>query len=204
MKASPSRLRNHAFTLIELLTVIAILLVLMGLLFTAITTARDAARRTQASNDVRAIVAAATNFYTDYGSYPLPASYKMPEDFVSSPANQAEVINILRNNEPGPAFMNTRRIGYLEARMVKNPASPSGGVSPLTNMFYDPWGKPYFIVLDATYDGEITGAAKPAYTVFASVRFTFAVASYSYGKDGQPGKGGNRVLAGSDDIVSWQ
>ena len=69
MKTSSLRPKN-AFTLVELLTVIAIILVLMGLLFPALQGARDNARRTDAGTIVRNIVNAAKAYSNDYGKYP--------------------------------------------------------------------------------------------------------------------------------------
>jgi prepilin-type N-terminal cleavage/methylation domain-containing protein len=69
MKTRPP-LYSRGFTLIELLTVIAIIAILMGLLFPAIASVREAARKTQAKNDAANIVAAVKAYYTEYGKYP--------------------------------------------------------------------------------------------------------------------------------------
>jgi prepilin-type N-terminal cleavage/methylation domain-containing protein len=71
MKTHPATLRpQFAFTLIELITVIAIIAILMGLLFPAMSGARDSARRSKASTVVRAIVNACKNYASDYGKFP--------------------------------------------------------------------------------------------------------------------------------------
>ena len=71
MKTRPVTLRpQFAFTLIELITVIAIIAILMALLFPAMSGARDSARRSKASTVVRSIVNASKNYSNDYGKYP--------------------------------------------------------------------------------------------------------------------------------------
>lgn len=61
---------QFAFTLVELLTVIAIIAILMGLLFPAIINAKTAASRADAGTMVRNIVNASKAYYNDYGKYP--------------------------------------------------------------------------------------------------------------------------------------
>jgi prepilin-type N-terminal cleavage/methylation domain-containing protein len=71
MKTRPATLRpQFAFTLIELITVIAIIAILMGLLFPAMSGARDSARKAKAGTVVRSIVNACKNYQTDYGKFP--------------------------------------------------------------------------------------------------------------------------------------
>ncbi|MDR1384481.1 MAG: DUF1559 domain-containing protein [Planctomycetaceae bacterium] len=61
---------RKAFTLIELLVVIAIIGVLMALLIPAIQAAREAARRTQCSNNIRQLALAVSTFENSMRSYP--------------------------------------------------------------------------------------------------------------------------------------
>src|SRR5437763_2429776 len=60
------------FTLVELLVVIAIIGVLVALLLPAVKAAREAARRTQCSNNMKQVILATTNYADVYkGAFPV-------------------------------------------------------------------------------------------------------------------------------------
>ena len=96
--SSHAHARRNAFTLVELLVVIAIIATLIGLLLPAVQSAREAARRSQCSNNLRQCGLAIHNFASAKGV--LPNSSRPP-----SGAN-------------GRVSWTTRSLPYMEDRAL--------------------------------------------------------------------------------------
>src|SRR5437773_1788742 len=191
----------RAFTLIELLVVIAIIAVLIGLLFPAFRAVQDQAKKTQAKNDLTQIVNAVNAFYTDYGKYPL-----VNADTVYGPAANPNntLFNVLRAQD---ATNNPRQIVFISPPYVKDPANPRSGVGTPTGtgpgQYYDPWGTPYQIAIDGTYDNSLSNPYT-ADTGAAPGTLNIGVIGWSLGKDQTGGSGNKNSGAGDDDVISWQ
>ncbi len=141
---SPSQ---RAFTLIELLVVIAIIAVLMGLLFPAVGSVQENARRVQAKNDATNIATAISGYESEYG--------KLPDVGGGGNANSSALFDILTGTSAGEE-LNPRRIVFLEAPRAK---SGKNGLIEGGGQYMDSWGQPYEIVLDDDYDNEVDGPA---------------------------------------------
>jgi len=218
-------IRRSAFTLIELLTVIAIIAILMGLLFPAIGTIKESGRKTQAKNDVTNIVAAVKQYYTEYGKYPPLVEGVATSDDDScvgetgagGAADNSALFNTLRsipdglNTNPDYKY-NPRRIVFFEGKAATDPDNPRAGFADTEDAakkgcFFDPWGKQYCVVIDTNYDNVIK--LDKQYTDFAGTNGPrVGVAAFSLGKDNKLGtkddKAYRKGTTNSDDVISWQ
>jgi prepilin-type N-terminal cleavage/methylation domain-containing protein len=129
--------KSSAFTLIELLIVVAIIAILAGLAFPAMQGAMNSGRKAAARNDVVQIATAIKNYQLEYGR--LPSS--------------EGIIATLLGGESSDE--NRRGITFLEAQTAKgNP--PRNGLDASRENYLDSWGRPYLIELDEDYDNRIT------------------------------------------------
>ena len=226
MKTMPplSRIQPCAFTLIELLVVISIIAILMGLLFPALAAVREQMRKTQARNDLMAIVNAVKHYQAEYGKLPpiTPANTDTPpgDILVGDPDSKATfdnsaLMDTLRDLDRGlnaRHVLNPRRIVFLEGRVARDATAPRAGFDENTaskkrGCFFDPWGKQYCVILDANYDNTLDIAAQ--YTDYADDNAPrLNVGAFALGKDGALGTKGNGIFRKgdtlSDDVITWQ
>jgi type II secretory pathway pseudopilin PulG len=130
-----SRKDSH-FTLIELLTVIAIIMILAALLLPAITRVRFRAKVAQTRSDIKALQIAVEQFEAVYGYPPL---YNLG---IGADASTTSTNSLVKGVLTGTnTSTNPRGIIFLELQ-------PG-------DTFVDPWGNAYRMVLDLNYDGKI-------------------------------------------------
>ena len=196
---------NPAFTLIELLVVISIIAVLIGLAFPAFQGVQNSAKRTQAKNDLVQLVTAVNAFYTEYGRYPVPAATADDGYTVGvSGTPSRALLEALRGLEPAsPSALNQRQIVFINPPEAKDQTNPKSGIKTTDGQWYDPWGKPYVMRIDANYDNKVPNPYS-ANSGAGSADVRHGVIAYSLGKDGKGGSGSKDSGDGKDDVISWQ
>jgi prepilin-type N-terminal cleavage/methylation domain-containing protein len=135
----PALKSPRGFTVIELLVVLALMFILMTLLFPAVQSALDAAKKAQAKNDVTQIATAMVAFDTEYGRLPS-----------TDPAPQQLTGDVLKALTAQNDTLNPRKIVFLEVQDFKR---GRGGLKG--GIFVDPWEKSYYLALDTDYDNHI-------------------------------------------------
>ena len=189
-------MKSRAFTLIELLVVIVIVTILIGLAFPVYQTIQNQAKKAQAKNDIIQIVTAVNAFYTEYGRYPTTETTDAAATYGTA-NNSGALFNELRGKT---TTLNTRQIVFISPPEDSTQSNPKGKIGS-DGQFYDPWGSPYSVRIDADYDNQVanpfggnTGAGPDP--------IRQGVIAWSLGKDLTLGKNGK--FTGSDDVISWQ
>ncbi|HST29893.1 MAG TPA: prepilin-type N-terminal cleavage/methylation domain-containing protein [Chthoniobacterales bacterium] len=198
-----SSIHRRAFTLLELIVVIAIIVVLAGLLFPAVQSILDRAKKVQAKNDLTQIVTAVTAFYTEYGKYPLTPTTPADTNYGISTTND-KLFNELRNS--GAMTDNTRGIVFMSPPNVRNSTNPRSGVAGTgsnAGQYFDPWGTPYFVRIDTDYDNQVDNPYN-ANTGAGPDKIRQGAVGWSLGKDTQIGNKNDKNFTNSDDVISWQ
>jgi len=107
---------GRGFTLIELLVVIAIIAVLIALLLPAVQSAREAARRSQCTNNLKQIGLGMHNYHSSHGTFPLGGS--------AAPA-YSSTYSVAWGTWSAHALM----LGYMEQMPLYNAANFSWAVA---------------------------------------------------------------------------
>lgn len=167
------------FTLIEMLTVVAILMLLAGLILAALGVARDRARVLMTRRDIAQLKSAWDTYYADYNAFPDPAQITGNSRENGYMVTGRDVIQILRGLE-NHRGQNQREIPYMDFHVN-------------TTYFNDPWGKPYRVALDVAFAG---GDAYDGQIDTPNGTLRMSVAAWSAGPDGSDGT--------DDDVRTWR
>lgn len=193
------RTEKQAFTLIELMVVIGIIVILLSLAFPVFQGVLERAKKVQAKNDLTQIVTAVNAFYTEYGRYPTTASTDGTGTYGpgGSTTENGALLSELRATT---SALNTRQIAFISLPDSKDQTNPRSGLKSSTGGFYDPWGTEYAVAMDADYDNQITPNPYGNNNGAGASPLRQGVIAWSLGKD----KTQQTTFINSDDVISWQ
>lgn len=206
---------NSAFTLIELITVIAIIAILMGLLIPQIAGAKESARRTKAATEVKTIVQASKAYYNDYGKFPPVEEAKSESgssgggkttntymSFGDVENAKCKVENnilfdilraIARGDNEDHAY-NKRQQKYIALGAATDKNNPRDGFvdgadfpKEKQGMLMDPWGTQFCVILETDGNEEIDMGEFFQDLAGESNVVRYSAVAFSMAKDGKIG-----------------
>ena len=180
------------FTLIELLVVIAIIGILAGLVFPALGTVRNNAKKSKASTECMSLKSAIVMYESEFSCW--PASVSGSSDALVNGGDYVEMCKILTGKNGKKMVFYEVGVGYDENKGI-----------------LDPWGRPYQVALDANFDNLISESSVPAIKAVNSVNgrggqnLRSRVAVYSFGvSENENNSSDVNVLAKKKKLVtSW-
>jgi len=149
--------KKSGFTLVELLVVIAIIGILVALLLPAVQAAREAARRSQCTNNLKQIGLALQNYLSTHGDFPLAmdsgdadpeASYDPWGDAANGLHGQSWILSILPHLEQTALYdqwdftlsvRDNERVARVDISMLYCPSRRSGIQDHYQEMMFLQW-----------------------------------------------------------------
>ena len=208
--------KRHNFTLVEMLTVIAIIAILAGIVTPTVIISRQRGLKSRAESEITSIISALKQLDADYGKvlkktatdhkYEIGGQEVTEEDDIAPVTGNAYNAMIAELSAPKNSGLtvsvNKRKKVYLEPQKGFDPASAYTAQTGL--LYRDPWGNPYKIMVKVTKNDELKISNNK------TIVGNFAV--YSFGPNKTDDGGCNADLdtcissgthKNHDDIASW-
>ena len=216
--------QSKRFTLVEMLTVVAIISILAALVIPTVIIAQNRGRVTQAKSDISSIMTAMKQLNSDYsrillkdgginGSSKASLSDSNKLATISGDSYDAFIaeISVPKNGKlssTASTRINKRKKVYLDPKNGFDPTKDYNNAANVEKLWLDPWGNRYtiYVKLAETSELAVPGTSK---TIASEM------AVYSFGPNAEDDKGCNVELdacikngdsdnhKNHDDIASW-
>ncbi len=177
---TPVPASSRAFTLVELLTVIAIIAILAGLVLSTAGYIQKKAARSRAEAEIAAMEAALESYKADNGSYPRgPASDALNPNTKTPASYKAASVELYRalsgDTNLNRQYDNGEPKAYFEFKPQM--LEPSGSSATTVTAIIDPWGNSYgysTIYAKQAETGTPTAGRNPTFDLWSTAGETAA------------------------------
>lgn len=204
MKTPLSPSRKKGFTLVELLVVITIVVALASVAFIAANKAINTARERKSQKDCADLALAINNFIADHQGI-LPVEERPENDgFITTDVSDpSRLVTILLDREKGNPLDKVNRTGKKYVSGTVADIKQDGlFISGEDTGMYDPWGSPYFVIMDTNEDEEISDPTDPKISVYSA-----RVIVYGVGMDKSGSQKDKKITdkeLNADNVYSWK
>ncbi|MBL9114078.1 MAG: type II secretion system protein [Verrucomicrobiaceae bacterium] len=195
MKTPTHSSRRPGYTLIEILVVVSIISLLAAMTNSAIQTVLIRTRAAKVATDLKDLVVGISMFTMERSRVPVPPGFQSEEPFPLHEGSPVLAV-LLGENRYG---LNASETVYISPKPGSNGA---GGLVGNTGSYgyMDPWGQPYYLVVDASYNERVPNPDKKNSHEAISSR----AADELFGRSAAMSSGPDKRLFTKDDIVSWR
>lgn len=188
---------QRGFSLVELLVVITIIGILTSIAIPIGNKVRQRGAMVHATQAATQLRTALMNYKSEYKRFPQLQGGEGDTEIETDGSSGLITALLAVPNAPATEKYNRRKIPFFSGRPAKT--SRSGGIvrNGAECKLNDPWGNPFIILYDSDYNNELE---VPSGEGEGTKRVSLTVAVWSYGPNGEPGKG---TGSKNDDIYAF-